>query len=81
MTALRKLSSVMQPSWRLVAIGISNESILGLVLLNILINYLDEETKSTVSNFDDDTKLREVADTPEGSCSVRPGQAGELGAS
>ncbi|KAK4830024.1 hypothetical protein QYF61_008287 [Mycteria americana] len=44
----------------------NKSEILSPILFSISINDLDDGVECTLSTFADDTKLREVADTPEG---------------
>lgn len=46
-----------KPSWSLVSIGILQGLKVGLILFNISVNNLDDETKCTFSKFADRTKL------------------------
>lgn len=50
--------------------SVAQGSVLGPVLLNIFVSELDDRAEFTVSKTPDDTKLREVADTPEGCVAI-----------
>ena len=69
--AQRVVISHAEPAWRPVTSSVSQRSVLGLVLFNVFVNYLDEGIESTFSKFADDTKLGGVADTPEGCAIIR----------
>ena len=70
-----------ESSWSPVASAVPQGSVPGLILFNICINYLDEGIECSFITFADNTKLRGVADTPEGCAAIQQdlNRLGELG--
>lgn len=53
--------------------GVPQGSVLGLMLLNILINDLDDEVNCILRKFTDDTILGAMLPSPEGHAAIQMG--------
>ena len=60
-----------ESSWRPVSSRVPEGLVVGPILFNILFNNLDDGIKRTVSKFAGDTKLRGMANTPEGCTAIQ----------
>jgi len=58
-------------NWRPVTPSVVQGSIISVILFEIFINDLDDETKCTLRTSADDTKLGGVTDTPESCAAIQ----------
>ncbi|KAK4806222.1 hypothetical protein QYF61_001145 [Mycteria americana] len=76
----RVVINVFFSGWQRLTSWVPQGLILGPMLFNIFINYLDDLIESTLTKFADDTKLGDEVDMSEGThhLTERPGQAGRV---
>lgn len=63
--------SGLKSSWRPVSSGVLQGWLLLAILFNLFANELDDESKHTLNEFADDTKVRGMADAPDECATVQ----------